>query len=99
MNTIGGSDNNLPASERPRSLEAMTRVAPMLASDVIRSSGADEDPRKMTPSRSSNPAAPQTFLQNPVSGTGNKPDRQQRAERQLPRTKWREVEYKVGFDS
>ena len=39
MKTIGRSDNNLPATEGPRSLEAMSRTAPMLASEVISSSG------------------------------------------------------------
>ncbi len=73
MNTIGDSESNRPTSETPRSLEAMTRVAPTLASDVIRSSGADDDPRKITPSRSNNPVAPQRFLHNPVFGAGINP--------------------------
>ena len=70
MATNGGSDSNRPAIDTPLSLEAITSAAPMLASDVIKRSGADGDPSRITPSSSSSPAPPQTFFQNVVSGTG-----------------------------
>ena len=73
MKTIGRSDSNLPAIEGPRSLEAMSKAAPMLASEVIASSGADDDPKTTAPSTSSIPVVPHKFLPNSVSGTGKNP--------------------------
>ena len=100
MKTTGRSDSSLPTAEAPRSLEAMTSVAPMLASEVISSSGADGDPRKMAPSSSSIPTTPQAFFPNAVLRRRNEPDRQQRAERELPGAKRRQIEHEGrGFDS
>jgi hypothetical protein len=42
----------------------------MLASDVISSSGADDEPSKMAPHSSSMPIAPHAFLRNSVAGAG-----------------------------
>ena len=63
-----------PTHEMPRSLEAITSVAPTLASDVINSSGADGDPNRMTPSSSNNPAdAADVFPACGVAGAGMNP--------------------------
>ena len=96
MKTIGRIDEQLPAIESPRSLEAITITAPTLASDVISRSGADGDPRKMAPSRSSIPAAPQASSSRTWSAAPEEPDRQQRAERQLPCAERRQIEHKGG---
>ena len=76
MNTIGHSDSIRPTSETPRSLEAMTSVAPILASEVISSSGMDDEPNRMAPSISISPIAPQAPRETSLSGDRNELDRQ-----------------------
>ena len=95
MKTTGRSDSSLPTVETPPSLEAITSVVPMLASEIISSrcrGRAEEDGAE----QEQHPCRAAGILPERGLRRRKEPDRQQRAERQLPCAKRRQVEHEGG---